>query len=146
MLRRVIRASRAGLVRTPEIAMKKRLACLLFAASLVPATGLAQSGAPDSYAEGMVLYEDGRYVDAMAALALAAEEGDVRAQRLLGLMYLYGERLYGSAVARDRGMALSWLYRASAQGDRIATFALTWIAAQPQTVCLVGAPSNPSAR
>ncbi len=48
--------------------------------------------------------------------AIAAEDGDVRAQRLLGMMYLHGEKLYGSAVERDYGMALSWLYRASASG------------------------------
>lgn len=105
------------------------LALAVFATALAPVAGFAESAAADAYDEGIALYEDGRYVDAIAALSIAAEDGDVRAQRLLGMMYLQGEKLYGSAVPRDYGMALSWLYRASAQDDRIATWTLARIAA-----------------
>jgi len=111
--------------------MRKCLAVVLFAALLLPVAGLAQSVVPGTYAEGLALYEDGRYVDAISALAIAGEDGDVRAQRLLGMMYLHGEKLYGSAVERNHGMALSWLYRASGQGDRVATWTLTRIVAVP---------------
>jgi TPR repeat protein len=100
--------------------MRKFLAFALFAVLLLPVASLAQTAVAGTYADGLALYEDGRYVDAISALAVAGEDGDVRAQRLLGMMYLYGEQLYGSAVPRDYGMALSWLYRASAQGDPVA--------------------------
>ena len=100
---------------------------LLSSSSLLPVAGFAQSTVPGSYAQGLALYEDQRYVDAISALCIAAEDGDVRAQRLLGMMYLYGEKLYGSAVPRDYGMALSWLYRASAQGDDVAIWTLARI-------------------
>jgi TPR repeat protein len=111
--------------------MRKCIAAALYTAWLVPVAGLAQSNVPGTYAEGLALYEHGRYVDAISALAIAGEDGDARAQRLLGMMYLYGERLHGSAVERNPGLALSWLYRASAQGDEVATWTVARIVVAP---------------
>ncbi len=105
--------------------MTKAIVIALFtAAALLPASGFAGSTVPATYEEATALYQDGRYMDAISALAIAAEDGDVRAQRLLGLMYVYGESLYGPAVHRDVGLGRAWLYRASAQGDKDAAWTL----------------------
>jgi TPR repeat protein len=126
--------------------MTRTLAIFLFSAAvLLPAAAYAESTAAGTYEEGLVLYEDSRYSDAISALSIAAEEGDVRAQQLLGMMYLYGEQLYGSAVPRDLGLARSWLYRAEAQGSQVARFALTRLdSGQPVPATLALVPTEES--
>jgi TPR repeat protein len=105
--------------------MAQTLAIALFAAAaLLPVAAFADTPAPGTYEEGLALYESQRYPDAISVLAIAGENGDIRAQELLGMMYLYGEQACGTAVKQDVGLARGWLYRASAQGSRIAVWTL----------------------
>jgi TPR repeat protein len=106
--------------------MKRTLMAAVFAALVLsPLAASAQRDTRDAYQEALAEYETGHYRDAVSWLSIAGENGDVRAQQLLGMMYLYGEELYGSAVPRDLGLARSWLYRAEAQGDNVARFTLS---------------------
>lgn len=57
--------------------------------------------------------------DAVARLLRFAEDGDVSAQYLVGVMYLNG-----GAVTRDAALASRWLQRAAARGHLDAMFAM----------------------
>lgn len=106
--------------------MHTRLVTAAFAALvLCPLTAAAQGDARDCYAEALQAYEIGRYQDALSWLSVAAEDNDVRAQQMLGLMYVYGEALYGPEVPRNPGLGKAWLYRAEAQGSAVARFTLS---------------------
>jgi TPR repeat protein len=50
----------------------------------------------------------------------AAEAGSRQAQEMLGLMYLYGSRLYGDGVAKNMNEALRWLELAAKQDSMLA--------------------------
>lgn len=65
---------------------------------------------------------DYRYALAFANYRAAATLGNREAQRSAGLMALYGERLYGAEVARNRSEALQWLNRAAAQGCAVSAY------------------------
>lgn len=104
--------------------MNRALVILAVACLLHPLAAAAQRDTRNAYAEGLAEYEAGHYREAISWLAVAGENGDLRAQQMLGFMYLYGEALYGAAVPRDVGMARAWLYRAEAQGSGVARHAL----------------------
>ena len=82
--------------------------------------GLAAPPALAGYAEGLEAYRRG---DARAALdnlrPLARQEGDARAQLLLGLMYLQA-----MGVARSARRAADWFRQAAEQGQRQAQYLL----------------------
>lgn len=63
-------------------------------------------------AQGIALFRSGRFAEAYRDWTEAAEAGDGRAARLLGVMYDSGE-----GVAQDRGQALRWYERAAGLGD-----------------------------
>jgi TPR repeat protein len=102
----------------------KVLAAAFGILALCPLAVTAQHDTRDPWQEAMSEYEIGHYREAMSWLAIAGENGDVRAQQMLGLMHVYGEALYGPAVPRDPGLARAWLYRAEAQGSGVARYAL----------------------
>lgn len=66
---------------------------------------------------------DGRYGVALTHLIVAADQGDVDAQRTAGLMLLYGEQVYGAEVIRDVARAKVLLSRAAANGCEVSKHA-----------------------
>jgi TPR repeat protein len=62
--------------------------------------------------DGMASYNRGDYVPAIRLLRPLAEQGNAKAQSVLGVMYRRGE-----GVARSSARAFIWLSRAAARGD-----------------------------
>ena len=76
-------------------------------------------GIPGAFAgpweDGMASYSRGDYVPAIRLFRPLAEQGNAKAQRVLGLMYRRGE-----GVARSSVRAFIWFSRAAARGDATA--------------------------
>lgn len=100
--------------------MAAALATVILASLAHPAlaSGEAELAAAMDYAA------DHRYAIALAHFRLSAEQGNVQAQRSLGLMLLKGETLYGSEVASSRAEALKWLSLAASKGCGVSKFVL----------------------
>lgn len=79
--------------------------------------GLTRS-APDA-GNGHAAYQKGDYATALRLLRPLAEEGDVQAQLILGLMYDHGR-----GVEANDPEAMKWFRRAADQGDARAQFNL----------------------
>ncbi len=62
--------------------------------------------------DGMTSYNRGDYVPAIRLFRPLAEQGNAKAQRVLGVMYRRGE-----GVARSSARAFLWFSRAAARGD-----------------------------
>jgi len=62
--------------------------------------------------DGMVAYNRGDYVPAIRLFRPLAEQGNAKAQSLIGVMYRRGQ-----GVARNSIHAFIWLSRAAARGD-----------------------------
>ena len=62
--------------------------------------------------DGMASYNRGDYVPAIRLFRPLAEQGNAKAQRVLGVMYRRGE-----GVARSSVRAFLWFSRAAARGD-----------------------------
>lgn len=93
--------------------------------ALVATTSVwASASSFDDALEAIDRYDYGK---AAVSLRIAADSGDVRAQRLLGFMLLYGPRLY-PGVAQNRTEGLLRLRQASAQGNQEAAVVLGRIA------------------
>src|SRR3972149_8600400 len=56
-----------------------------------------------------------QYTKSVAILTPLAEQGEPKAQELLGVHYLFG-----LGVKKDQGLGLQWLLRAAAQDDPVA--------------------------
>ena len=67
-------------------------------------------------------YQKGRYAAALQLARPLAEQGDARAQFLLGLMYAKGQ-----GVPQDPGEAAKWYRLAAEQGDVQAQYELAWL-------------------
>ena len=65
--------------------------------------------------DGMASYNRGDYVPAIRLFRPLAEQGNAKAQRVLGLMYRRGE-----GVKRSSVRAFIWFSRAAARGDATA--------------------------
>jgi hypothetical protein len=63
--------------------------------------------------DGMVAYNRGDYMPAIRLFRPLAEQGNARAQHLIGVMYHKGE-----GVARSSVRAFAWFSLAAAHGDR----------------------------
>jgi TPR repeat protein len=86
---------------------------LIVAAPILAAMSGALSGAlAGPWEDGMVAYNRGDYVPAIRLFRPLAEQGNVKAQSVLGVMYRRGE-----GVARSSAHAFVWLSRAAARGD-----------------------------
>jgi TPR repeat protein len=70
-----------------------------------------QSVLAESYEEGRKAYIDGDFKKAYKILSPQAKEGDSEAQKMLGIMYDYGQ-----GVKADSEKALSWYLRSAEQG------------------------------
>jgi TPR repeat protein len=62
--------------------------------------------------DGMASYNRGDYVPAIRLFRPLAQQGNAKAQSVLGVMYRRGE-----GVARSSARAFIWLSRAAARGD-----------------------------
>ncbi len=82
----------------------------------------ATSAPPATIEAALSHYERERYAEAFLALLKAAEEGDVAAQVMLGMMYLHGPKYYGSAVPQDLEAANHWFNLAAQAGSPVAKF------------------------
>ena len=63
--------------------------------------------------DGMAAYNRGDYMPAIRLFRPLAEQGNAKAQHLIGLMYHRGE-----GVARSKVRAFAWFSMAAAHGDR----------------------------
>ncbi len=90
--------------------MKKRMMIggLVLAAQILGIAG-AIAG---PWEDGMAFYSRGDYVPAIRLFRPLAEQGNAKAQRVLGVMYRRGE-----GVARSSARAFLWFSRAAARGD-----------------------------
>lgn len=103
------------------------LNCLLAAsclALLATARPTAAAGPERELEAAAEAAADFKYGEALALYRAAAELGDVRAQRTIGLMLLKGESLYGPEVKADRAEAIKWLSRAAAGGCDVSRYVL----------------------
>jgi TPR repeat protein len=93
--------------------MKKhvRVGALIVAAQIV--SSLAAIAGP--WEDGMAAYNRGDYVPASRVFRSLAEQGNAKAQTVLGLMYRRGE-----GVSRNSVRAFLWFSRAAARGDAMA--------------------------
>src|SRR5690242_16576699 len=73
-------------------------------------TALAVLAGP--WEDGMAAYNRGDYVPAMRVFRAMAEQGNAKAQNLLGVMHRRGE-----GVSRSSVRAFLWFSRAAARGD-----------------------------
>jgi TPR repeat protein len=91
--------------------MNKRtmIGSLLLAAPLLGIAG-AVAG---PFEDGMTAYNRGDYMPAIRLFRPLAEQGNARAQHLIGVMYHKGE-----GVARNSVRAFAWFSLAAAHGDR----------------------------
>jgi TPR repeat protein len=91
--------------------MKKRM---IFAGLVValPILGIAGAAA-GPWEDGMASYNRGDYMPAIRLFRPLAEQGNAKAQHLIGVMYHKGE-----GVARNPVRAFAWFSLAAAHGDR----------------------------
>jgi TPR repeat protein len=91
--------------------MKKRMvvAGLVVAAQILGIAGAAAG----PWEDGMASYNSGDYMPAIRLFRPLAEQGNARAQHLIGVMYHRGQ-----GVARNSVRAFAWFSLAAAHGDR----------------------------
>lgn len=91
----------------------------LAAALVVTALATASASAEDEsrVAEGVSMYDRGRFTEAAAVFAPAAAAGNTAAQYHLGLMHARGE-----GVPKDLAVAATWFERAATGGHNHAQF------------------------
>ena len=103
--------------------IKRRIFSFCSAAALLFCASAAMAVNP-SYELGLEASSKYRYSEALMHFTRAAEQGDGSAQRSLGLMLLYGDRLYGAEVPRNHEQARRWLQAAAGQGCEVSSFML----------------------
>jgi TPR repeat protein len=93
--------------------MKKQMifGSLIIAAQIWGAAGVMAG----PWEDGMAAYNRGDYVPAIRLFRPLAEQGNAKAQNLLGVMYRRGQ-----GVARNSARAFVWFSRAAAGGDATA--------------------------
>src|SRR4030088_3500844 len=91
--------------------MRKRM---IVGAMVAPLLGISAAVA-GPWEDGMAAYNRGDYMPAIRLFRPLAEQGNAKAQNVLGVMYRRGQ-----GVARNSMRAFLWLNRAAARGDAIA--------------------------
>ena len=89
--------------------MKKRMIGGLIVAAQILGMAGAVAG---PWEDGMTAYNRGDYVPAIRLFRPLAEQGNAKAQNVLGVMYRRGQ-----GVARNSVRAFLWFSRAAARGD-----------------------------
>ncbi len=93
--------------------MKKQM---IFGGLILAAQVLGIAGAvAGPWEDGMAAYNRGDYVPAIRLFRPLAEQGNAKAQNVLGVMYRRGQ-----GVARNSVRAFLWFSRAAAHGDATA--------------------------
>jgi TPR repeat protein len=93
--------------------MKKQM---MFGGLILAAQILGIAGAvAGPWEDGMAAYNRGDYVPAVRLFRPLAEQGNAKAQNVLGVMYRRGQ-----GVARNSVRAFVWFSRAAARGDATA--------------------------
>jgi TPR repeat protein len=100
----------------------------------------AHAGAP-GIDQAMEDYAHARYVKAEAEFRAAAEEGDVRAQEILGFMYAFGPDVY-PGIRYDRHEAAVWFGRAARAGSESAQYMYCALTRHAVTYKLRSAPCS----
>jgi TPR repeat protein len=91
--------------------MKKRM---IFGGLILAAQILGSAGAfAGPWEDGMAAYNRGDYLPAIRLFRPLAEQGNAKAQSVLGVMYRRGQ-----GVARSSVHAFVWFSRAAARGDK----------------------------
>ena len=86
---------------------------MIFGGLIAAAQILGIAGAvAGPWEDGMAAYNRGDYVPAMQVFRALAEQGNAKAQSVLGVMHRRGE-----GVARNSVRAFVWFSRAAARGD-----------------------------
>lgn len=94
--------------------MRRRRLAVLFAAGVSLASlGFGSAAARADFYDGMTAYQNHDYAAAMQELAALADQGDARAQALVGAMYRDGQ-----AVPQDYVLAHQWFNLAAAGGQQ----------------------------
>ena len=94
--------------------MKKQM---ILGGLILAAQILGNAGAiAGPWEDGMAAYNRGDYVPAMQLFRPLAQQGNAKAQNVLGTMYRRGQ-----GVARNSVRAFVWFSRAAARGDATAT-------------------------
>ena len=83
--------------------------CGAILAAQIWVTGAAVAG---PWEDGMAAYNRGDYVPAMQVFRAMAEQGNLKAQSILGVMYRRGQ-----GATRSSTRAFVWLTRAAVRGD-----------------------------
>ncbi len=96
-------------------------------ADAIPSLGL--TAAATNLEAGEAAYQKGRYPSALKLLQPLADEGDRRAQAVIGLMYYHGR-----GVKQDDRQAAKWFQLAANQGEPQAQFNLGVMHAEGQGV------------
>jgi len=92
--------------------------------SLLAAVLVATGAATASAADAELAYESGHFAEALALFEERGLEGDVPAQELVGMMYLFGPVLFGNDVAADPARAANWFRAAALNGSAKGQFVL----------------------
>jgi TPR repeat protein len=93
--------------------MKKQM---IFGGLIIGVQILGIAGAvAGPWEDGMAAYNRGDYVPAIRLFRPLAEQGNAKAQNLLGVMYRRGQ-----GVARNSARAFVWFSRAASRGDATA--------------------------
>ena len=82
---------------------------------------IAAAVSSQDFNKGAAAYHNGDYATALKEWKPLAEQGDVRAQLILGIMYSYSN---GIGVPQDSKEAVKWYRLAAEQGDALAQFNL----------------------
>ncbi len=90
--------------------MKTKVLTVIAAAIICLLSGCGTTST-DLYKKGEAAYEEKNYADAVKWYKMAAEQGYVKAQYILGNCYENGE-----GVEKDSGEAIKWYKKAAEQG------------------------------
>jgi TPR repeat protein len=92
--------------------------------SLMAAAFVATNSASVSAADANLAHPTGPFSEALALFEERGLEGDVQAQELVGMMYLFGPALFGNDVTADPARAANWFRAAALNGSAKGQFVL----------------------
>lgn len=124
--------------------MLRRLLSAVLVSAGCTVSPTAHAGAP-SIDQAMEDYAHARYVRAESGFRAAAEQGDVRAQEILGFMYAFGPDVY-PGIRYDRHEAAVWFGRAARAGSESAQYVYCALTRHAVTYRLRSAPCSMMSR
>lgn len=85
-------------------------------ALLLVSSASASFASTDAFSDAVQAQAEHRYALALDNFLIAAQEGNLEAQRRAGLMLLYGEQVYGLEIKQNRPLAFRLLKQAADNG------------------------------